>query len=474
MTHDEAVLPSDGELIARCLRDDTTAAEAAFAAIVARHGAMVHARCRRALGGDAAAADDAAQNTFVLLTRQLPRLRRGEALAGWLHRTAGGVCSHLRRSEERRRERERIAMARFAHLATTAAREPDLHDDPELLHLLDRAIARLRSTQRAVVVRHCLEGIPQAQVAAELGISVDAVKQRLRAALTSLRRHFARRGIPVTTALLAAVWPAMGAHASGVPTGAIDTKAVLARAGGLKAASAPSMAIPIVLVLAAAAAIGIGMALVDRFHRPAETTATATDIFFPDSIALYRETGFLADHRRLDVQRSLVAWSPAQLLQRFTVTGPARLRLDANAATPARIRCPETATIRLDVPAHAGHLRLRWTLQLHDPGAGVAITGPTFGGLELLDIDRPDWQARPQRDLHHAMRAEPQALQATFLVVGRMPDGRPVREVAYQIGDRPPYRAWYAGDLQHIAFTIRGELGLDALVIDAVRTDEPP
>jgi DNA-directed RNA polymerase specialized sigma24 family protein len=61
--------------------------EAAFAALVARHGAMVLRSCRRVLG-DAHEAEDAFQATFLILARKAPTLRRPDALPGFLHSVA--------------------------------------------------------------------------------------------------------------------------------------------------------------------------------------------------------------------------------------------------------------------------------------------------------------------------------------------------------------------------------------------------
>src|SRR5436190_24184400 len=72
-----------------CLLDRfrTRGDEAAFEVLVWRHGAMVLATCRRVLG-DAHAAEDALQATFLILARKARSVRRGPALAGWLHRVA--------------------------------------------------------------------------------------------------------------------------------------------------------------------------------------------------------------------------------------------------------------------------------------------------------------------------------------------------------------------------------------------------
>jgi Sigma-70 region 2 len=76
--------PADAELLRRFVagRD-----EAAFAAIVARHGPMVLGACRRVLG-DRHAAEDACQQTFAALARSAAAVRDGAALAAWLHRAS--------------------------------------------------------------------------------------------------------------------------------------------------------------------------------------------------------------------------------------------------------------------------------------------------------------------------------------------------------------------------------------------------
>src|SRR5215472_1279751 len=70
----------DGELLARFTsqRDD-----AAFAALVRRHGPMVLGVCRSLLH-DAHAADDAFQATFLVLLRRAASLGKPPSLGGWL------------------------------------------------------------------------------------------------------------------------------------------------------------------------------------------------------------------------------------------------------------------------------------------------------------------------------------------------------------------------------------------------------
>src|SRR5262245_60528658 len=90
--------PADADLLAAFLdRRD----EAAFAALVRRHGPLVRSACRHLLPDDATA-DDAFQATFVALVRKAGGLRRHPSLAGWLFGAARNCARHLRRAADRR------------------------------------------------------------------------------------------------------------------------------------------------------------------------------------------------------------------------------------------------------------------------------------------------------------------------------------------------------------------------------------
>ena len=94
---------SDGQLLT-CFVGQRD--EAAFEALVRRHGPMVWGVCRRTLGNHHDA-EDAFQATFLVLARKAPSIKAREALAGWLYGVAYNVAQKARAMTLKRQSRER-------------------------------------------------------------------------------------------------------------------------------------------------------------------------------------------------------------------------------------------------------------------------------------------------------------------------------------------------------------------------------
>jgi RNA polymerase sigma factor (sigma-70 family) len=196
---------TDGELLECYLagRD-----EAAFEALLLRHGPMVLGVCRRVLRNDADA-HDAFQAAFLVFVRKapsmLPRARVGNWLYGVAHKTA---------LKAKARNRRRSAREREAGAAPRAA--PAEGDWQELLAPLDEALSRLPDKYRAPVVLCALEGKPLREAAQQLGCPQGTVASRLARARGMLARRLARYGAAVAGGALAAA-TAQAASAA-VPT----------------------------------------------------------------------------------------------------------------------------------------------------------------------------------------------------------------------------------------------------------------
>src|SRR5438552_14142003 len=133
---------TDGELLERYL---TARDEAAFAALVRRHGPMVLGVCRRILR-DPHDAEDAFQATFLVLLRRADAVRPREAVGSWLYGVAYRTALEARRSAARRR-------ARQVPLDDQPLPAPDPADGwQEIQTLLDGELARLPARYRLAVV----------------------------------------------------------------------------------------------------------------------------------------------------------------------------------------------------------------------------------------------------------------------------------------------------------------------------------
>jgi len=174
-----------------------TAAQAgdrrAMEELLGRHQARVF-RFGRKMCGDEDAAQDVLQETLLAAARTLPDFRGASSVSTWLYTIARSFCIKRRR------------VSKFAprHLdsleqnATAASEVADPSRSPEedaagrqLQEALDGAIDALEPMYREVLILRDVEGLPAAEVAEALGLSVEAVKSRLHRARMAVRERVA-------------------------------------------------------------------------------------------------------------------------------------------------------------------------------------------------------------------------------------------------------------------------------------------
>ncbi|HZY84352.1 MAG TPA: sigma-70 family RNA polymerase sigma factor [Gemmataceae bacterium] len=178
--------------------------EAAFAALVRRHGPLVWGTVSRMLGRGPDA-EDAFQATFLVLVRKASALRGPDALGPWLYGVASRVALKARSAAARRRGREKA----LAEDAPAAAGGDAVWRD--LRPVLDEEVNRLLEKYRAAVVLCYLEGLTDAEAARRLACPRGTVHSRLARARQRLQLGLSRRGVGLPAGLLAA---ALAAHAA--------------------------------------------------------------------------------------------------------------------------------------------------------------------------------------------------------------------------------------------------------------------
>jgi RNA polymerase sigma factor (sigma-70 family) len=184
---------SDGQLLARFVgRRD----EAAFAALVQRHGPLVLGVCRHLLRHEHDA-HDAFQATWLVLVRKAGGLTGAEGISPWLYAVARRVARRAQLQAARRRSREGPCVD-----APAVEAGPDA-ERKELQAVLHEELGALPEKYRAPLVLCHLEGRTNEEAARRLRWPVGTVKTRLARGREQLRARLARRGLALPAALAA-------------------------------------------------------------------------------------------------------------------------------------------------------------------------------------------------------------------------------------------------------------------------------
>jgi RNA polymerase sigma factor (sigma-70 family) len=206
---------SDEELLEQFVAGTQESAEAAFTALVDRHGAMVLGVCRRVLG-NRHAAEDAFQATFLVLARKAPEIARRELFVSWLY----GVARRAAMDARARTARQHAKEKRLRIMSSTES--IDEIQASELRSILDEELGRLPERHRAAIVLCELEGLSRREAAGRLGVSEGTLSSRLARAKTRLRERLSRRGVAFSAATLTSAL-IQDAQAVTVPPSLVDS-----------------------------------------------------------------------------------------------------------------------------------------------------------------------------------------------------------------------------------------------------------
>ncbi len=154
--------------------------DALYAAFAGRLRGYLLAQCR-----DAALADDLLQETFMQIHRSRRTYEPGRPVTPWVYAIARNVYLMKRRSQGRR--------MRFEEGLAADARSADAAHDPRG-SIVDadevrRALRDVPADQREALLMHHVEGWSFAEIAARLGIRVNAAKTRAFRGMRKMREH---------------------------------------------------------------------------------------------------------------------------------------------------------------------------------------------------------------------------------------------------------------------------------------------
>jgi RNA polymerase sigma-70 factor (ECF subfamily) len=170
--------PTEADLVRRARRGEA----AAWDALARQHGEPVF-RLAYLILGDAADAEDMAQEAFIRAYLALARFDETRPLRPWLLSIAANLARNRRRG-----------LGRYWAALQRAFREiPEpYHSPPERAEAADarrlrEAVMRLRPNGQNIVYLRYFLGLSEAETAAALGIPAGTAKSRLSRALAQLR-----------------------------------------------------------------------------------------------------------------------------------------------------------------------------------------------------------------------------------------------------------------------------------------------
>lgn len=184
---DSSPVPTDdlAPLVQRAARGDVSAYEQLYTRCAGR----VFAICVR-MTGDRQRARELTHDAFVRAWERLGSFRGQSGFETWMHRLAVNVVLVALRTDRRREARVALADD-LAPDATSTARVVSAPDVGTRIDL-ERAIAALPASARAVLVLHDIEGYRHDEIAVRLALAPGTVRSQLHRARKLLMRMLNR------------------------------------------------------------------------------------------------------------------------------------------------------------------------------------------------------------------------------------------------------------------------------------------
>ena len=152
-------------------------------------------RCLRGLGLARGALDDAAQDVFLVVHRQLAGFRGESSPQTWLYGIARHVAANHQRRNQRKQAPRRPRLGDRARPDRPAHPDPGPHEraaDAQAAAFVETFVAGLDAKRRDIFILAVLEEMTIPEAAAALSIPVNTAYTRLRAVRAEFERALGR------------------------------------------------------------------------------------------------------------------------------------------------------------------------------------------------------------------------------------------------------------------------------------------
>jgi len=161
----------DRNLVARASRGDVEA----FTKLVRANSSLVYRVSLRMLGTDDA--QDASQEVWIRVWRNIRGFRGDSAFSTWLHRIAVNTCLGVRQGEARREDHEVGSETPYLSEPSGGEAEPEAEAlSAERREEIEAALGHVRAEHRAALVLRHMEGLSYAEIAQVLGVPDGTAK----------------------------------------------------------------------------------------------------------------------------------------------------------------------------------------------------------------------------------------------------------------------------------------------------------
>lgn len=156
----------------------------AFRQLVEAYQAPVYRLALRMCGGDAALAEDAAQEAFLAAWRGLPRFRGDSRFSTWLYRLTTNAAIDCLRREKRHRDTDDLESVELPDGGDTPQ---ELAERSETQTAVRAALSALSEEHRQVLLLRYMQELDYGEIAAALAVSEGTVKSRINRAKARLK-----------------------------------------------------------------------------------------------------------------------------------------------------------------------------------------------------------------------------------------------------------------------------------------------